>query len=182
MRAKLVRERDLADGGLVTEERQERLLSEIKDNRPAYVREVRRILEFLARVLGPVRVRDVTPDRMLERRRARLAGMEKRKAASPRTVNLELGVLKACLSWAERMNLIGRNPIARLKPVATNESTERKRRRSLTEDEIARFLRAADADDALRASLFAAEQTIAHGRKGAPYAARFRPRRRSGKR
>ena len=100
MLAKLVRERDLAEGGLVIEEGQERPLSEIKGKYvadlgqrggQAYVREVRRTLEFIARVLEAVRVRDVTPDRMLEWRRARLGGMEKRKAASPRTVNLELG-------------------------------------------------------------------------------------------
>jgi integrase len=175
MLAKLVRDRDLADGGLVIEEGQERLLSEIKDKylasdrRPAYSARVCAHLERLCAEMPGARVRDVTPDRVMEWRRKRLAA-----GLSNRTVNVETGSAKTCLTWAVRARLVSANPLAGLKPLPMDESTLRKQRRALTEEEIGRLLREAENEDADRAAFLLAERTLAGGSKGESYALRDR--------
>jgi integrase len=56
---------------------------------------------------------------------------------SPRSVNIEVIVLNTMLNWAsaKRNELIASNPVAGVKPLTT-AGNERKRRRSLTVDEI----------------------------------------------
>src|SRR5262245_20468815 len=82
MLAKLVRERDLEAAGLAVEDSQERGLSEViakyetdlaTYRRASHVRRVKEILARLQADLGPIRVRDATPERMLEWRGKRLA-------------------------------------------------------------------------------------------------------------
>lgn len=152
MLAKLVRERDLVTAGMVVEDGGAAFLAEVVDaylrdletfRRPSYVESVRRGLEKLKTVIGPVRVRDVTPSVMLERRKKRLSA-----GVAHRTINLEAGALKTCFAWAVRAGMLGANPLAHLKPLPTDATAVARERRALTDDEIARFLRSAQEDDA----------------------------------
>jgi len=184
-----LRERDLAIGGLSREEGQDRFLSEIvpaflaelgASRRPTYVERMKGNLDRLAEAFGPIRVRDLTPSLIMERRRRRLDGIKGKtpdkdlKPASVRTANMETNALRTCLSWAERVNLIGANPIARLKPLPNDESTWAKRRRALNEEEIGRLLRASESEDARRAERFAATKSLGLRPSDADFAARDR--------
>lgn len=179
MLAAIIRERDLVDIGIGVEGGQERMLADVvaryledlaASRRPATVERARRDLAALQLAFGAgVRVRDLTPDLVSERRRKRVAD-----GASKRTANMEAATLKACLGFAERSRLIGVNPIARLRPLPVGEEDRRKRRRALSEIEFSRFLRAALDEDADRAAHVAAARTIGNGTKGASYADRDR--------
>jgi integrase len=66
---------------------------------------------------------------------------------SVRTANLHVDTLRACLTWAQRIDLITTNPLARLPRLPENEATKKCRRRAMTEAEIEDFLLAAHDDD-----------------------------------
>ncbi len=66
---------------------------------------------------------------------------------SNRTVNAEIAALTACLAWSVDAGLITASPLGTLKPLPQREGDLRKRRRALTDVEIARFLSAAEAMD-----------------------------------
>jgi integrase len=175
---KIVRDRDLENAGLLSEAQQERPLDDVLDlylkeistfRRPLYIRSLNLSFKRLRDFLGPVRVRNLTVQRVLEYRRQRLAG-----GASNRMANIETMALKTALKWAVGAGLVHVNPLAQLKPLPSDESTQRRRRRALSEDEITKFIEAAVAVDAKRASYFAAEKTIASGIRGAAYARRER--------
>ncbi|MFN0007022.1 MAG: tyrosine-type recombinase/integrase [Planctomycetota bacterium] len=151
MRIEIVHQRDLEVAGLSTVEGQSRPLVEI---RGLYLtdlatrscpRHVVNVTASLDRVLADIpakRVRDVKPYDLISYRAARL-----KAGISVRSANLGCDVLRSMLRWAERAGLIAQSPIERMPRLPETEATKRYRRRAMTEEEIARFLAAAKADD-----------------------------------
>lgn len=147
----LIRQRDLALGGLASVDGQNRLLAEIRD---AYLRDLRHratashvsnVTSRLTRVLKALpakRVRDVRPHDVLRMREGVL-----RRGCGNTIANMYVGSLSAMLNWSAATGLIHENPIKSLKRLPENESTKRHKRRALSEEEIVRLLDAAEADD-----------------------------------
>src|SRR5262249_16110696 len=84
------------------------------------------------RSLGATRVSRITIDGILAYRQDRLE-----KGCSPRTVNIDVGALSTMLRWAEAHQLIGSNPLAKLKPLPHDHPKEG---RALSDDEVHRLL------------------------------------------
>jgi integrase len=165
----ILQERDLAIYGANTAASQDAILDEVKTayladlGARARTNSVRSAIDALDRILSridAVRVRDVTIPKVQQYRAAR------RAEVSARTCNIETGTLKACLQWAVVTGLTVINPLANLTRLPIDESTQVKRRRSLTEKEIPAFLEAATLEDEERARWYAAERTIKNGTKG----------------
>jgi integrase len=181
LRAERIRQRDLEHAGLGAVEGMGMALTELRD---AYLadlavrvgaKQLRSRTDSLTRVLAAItatRVRDLRVGDLLRYQRERLA-----QGVSNRTVNVDTGALASMLNWAVGAQLIAENHVRTLKPLPTGERHQRRVRRALSEDEIERFLAAADADDAECAARLSASRTIElHGR-GARHAARQRPER-----
>jgi integrase len=96
----------------------------------------------MAAELGVRRVVDVRPAEVLRVRARLLEG-----GIAPRTANIHVGRLRAALNWGCDAGLIAENPLARLKRLPDGEAHQVCRRRAMSDDEIARFLAAAEADD-----------------------------------
>jgi integrase len=181
LRAERIRQRDLEHAGLGAVEGMGLALTELREQYLADLavrvgaKQLRSRTDSLARVLAAItatRVRDLRVGDLLRYQRERLA-----QGVSNRTVNVDVGAVKAMLAWAVTSQLITESPLRALKPLPTGERHQRRVRRALSEDEIERFLAAADADDAECAARLAATRTIeVHGR-GARHAARPRPER-----
>lgn len=190
MRADIIRRRDLAERGLSREEGMDRPFAEIVEaflvefaatRAPSTARRFRDELGFACAFLGRVRVRDVTPAAVMRWRRDRLAPgggrAERTKAGvSVRTANIGTNAVRACCEWARRAGLIAQNPCADLRPLANPESTWRKHRRAMTEDEGGRFIEAAATFDADRERRWSAEKSILAGTKGPTWGAKVRRR------
>lgn len=147
----IIRARDMALHGLGALNGQTRDLTEVIDlylqdlATRASATHVTNSRQALARMLAELptrRVMDLRPHDVLQVR-ARLLG----SGLAPRTVNIHVDRLKAALTWAADAELIAANPILKLKSLPTGEAQARKLRRALSEDEITRFLEAAEADD-----------------------------------
>lgn len=178
MRAELINQRDLELAGLGAVEGQSRPLDELKDLYLAdlqhrtgakHVLNVGIRLRILLAWLGVERVRDVQVIDLMAFRTERL-----KAGRSVRTVNCTIGALKAMLNWAVAAGLIAENPISRLKPLPYRAENQKRVRRALSDEEIERFLAAAEAHDAQQAAYWAAETTIANGTKSEEYAERRR--------
>jgi integrase len=83
--------------------------------------------------LGVPKVRQLVTARVLDYREHRL------KTACPRTVNQEVGTLKAMLTWGVRRKIIGSNPLDGIEPLAHDHPKEG---RALTEEEVPSLLAA----------------------------------------
>src|SRR5262249_44777009 len=109
---------------------------------PRHLKRIRyatgRILESLANC----RVRDLRPEALLLYRQRRV-----KQGVANRTVNLEVGAIKAMLTWAVNAGLLPRNPIASINPLPAGKAYERRSRRALSHDEVVRFLAAAEEAD-----------------------------------
>lgn len=147
----IMRRRDLEYRGLIVEEGQERLLSDVRDRyladlttytKRSQVKRITCVTQKLIDAVGDVRVRDLRVDAVLLFRQKRT-----KQGAAPRTINLEVGGFKAMLNWAAKAGLIGRNPLANLTPLPAGRANEVRPRRALTADEMERFLRAAEEAD-----------------------------------
>jgi hypothetical protein len=179
--AEIIRQRDFEFAGLGPVEGQAMALDELRvsylEDLAARVgsKQLRSVTDALARVLASLsaqRVRDLRVMDLMRYQRERLA-----QGVAHRTVNVDTGALRAMLGWAVTAQLIAENPVRALKPLPTSERHQRRVRRALSDEEIERFLAAAEADDAECAARAKAERTIhVHGR-GAKYAARRRPER-----
>ncbi len=108
----------------------------------AHVTNSRQALARMIEELGVRRVMDVRPADVLRVRARLLDG-----GLAPRTVNVHVDRLRAALNWGCDAGLIAENPLARLKRLPDGEAHQVKRRRAMSDDEIARFLAAAEADD-----------------------------------
>lgn len=150
IRASLIHQRDLARAGLIDRAGQQLPLADViarygDDLRPRvsprHHEMVEARLKRMLTALGPVRVCDLKALAVTRiRSEATAAG------ASPRSANLLVDTLAACLRWAEQAEVIGKNPIARVKRLP-EAGHERRRRRPLSDDEIERLLRAAEDED-----------------------------------
>jgi integrase len=78
----------------------------------------------------------------------RLRSMAQEAGAANRTANLVTSTLQAALRWAIENDVIGKNPVARVKPLPYTRADYRCRRRALAEQELQRFLAAVAGDDA----------------------------------
>lgn len=178
MRTEIIGQRDLELAGLGSVEGQSRPLAEIA---PLYLqdlaqragaKQVLNVTIHLRRILAAVRakrVRDLDPIELMQYRAARL-----KLGLSNRTINVEVGSLKAMLRWAADAGLIAENPIRNFKPLPYTEQHRRHVRRALSDEEIERLLAAARADDDEQAAYRGAETTIANGTKGSEYDERRR--------
>ena len=119
--------------------------------------------------LGPIRVIALRKERLLVYRQKRI-----KQGKANRSVNMEIGTLKAMLNWALACGLIGRNPIANLKPLPSGKAYEKRPRRALSRREMEQLLEAADRIDENLRSYHAAERSLADGSRGKA----FRERRR----
>ena len=150
-RAAIIRKRDLSRLGLGDEAGQERTLDEIlvgylADLEPRvsdrHFKNVRQRLTWTVEQLPHRRICDLTV--------ADLTGVRARVTAegrSNRTANLVLDRLRAMLNWAVDAGLVAANPVPRLKRLPETAGHRRYKRRAMTEEEIARFLLAAEQDD-----------------------------------
>ncbi|MCC7170381.1 MAG: site-specific integrase [Planctomycetes bacterium] len=151
--AELLRERDssigFASGGDLSLDDLARVyLADLATR--AVERHVDQVKDRLAKIfaeVGATHVRDLTAIKMMELRARRLA-----EGRSHRTVNLDLDVVRALLSWCVRMDLLERNPLSKLRRLPEGEAHQRVRRRALTEAEITRFIEVAREDDARQAA------------------------------
>ena len=151
MRIEIVHQRDLEAAGLGTQEGQNKPLAELRDAYladletracPRHLVNVRAGIDRTLGALRAKRVRDLRPHNLIQYRAARL-----KEGLSRRSANLEVDRLRAMLTWAERVGLVAANPVKHLPRLPESEATKRYRRRAMTEEEIARFLAAAEDDD-----------------------------------
>jgi integrase len=147
----IIRERDLELVGLGTESGQERLLGELKTLYisdlavtavPRHVKQVAAHLEGTFEATGAVRVGDLVPHKLMRHRAELLAA-----GRAVRTANVRIACLRAMMRWCVQAGFIGADPLARLKQLPEHESTQRRRRRALSEEEIDAFMAAVRADD-----------------------------------
>jgi len=173
IRSERIHARDLERAGLTNQAGQEKPLAEIVS---AYLADLRpRVsprhgamvaarLDALLGKLGAVRVADLRAlDVVRVRNEIASAG------AAPRTANLVVDSLNAALRWAEQNELIGRNPLARIKRLPDGPAHARRRRRALSDEEIARLLAEVEREDARLGEVAAVD-----GRVRVPQAPLFR--------
>lgn len=151
LKGELIRRRDMQLEGLGAFEGQSMLLVEVaeiylEDLRVrvsvAHFRNVSQRLSRTLLELHDQRVRDLRTVVAIRLRNEALSA-----GASNRTANLVTESLKAMLNWALDAGLIAQNPITRLKKLPEGRDHQRYRRRSLTDEEIHRFLDASREDD-----------------------------------
>ncbi|MBI5432549.1 MAG: hypothetical protein HZA52_06945 [Planctomycetes bacterium] len=178
MRGEIINQRDLELAGLGSVEGQSRPLADIVPlylqdlGQRAGAKQLLNVTIHLRRILASLRskrVRDLDPIELMQYRAARL-----KLGLSNRTINVEVGSLKAMLRRAESAGLIAQSPIRNFKPLPYSEQHRRHVRRALSDEEIERFLAAARDDDDEQAAYRAAETTIGNGTKGADYDERRR--------
>ena len=150
-RAEIIRRRDLEEAGLGAVENMSMPLAEVRDlyvadlATHAGAKHLRKAKDCLARILGridAVRVRDVRVIEVLKYRAERIGD-----GVSNNTANDGPAALRAMLNFGVNAGLIVENPLRGLKPLPIGERHQRHVRRALSEDEVERFLSAADDDD-----------------------------------
>jgi integrase len=163
IRSELVHRRDLELAGLGGEAGMASPFSELvaaylADLKPRVVeRHHAQVAARLARVvakLPDIRVRDLRLTTITSLRAEAISA-----GCGNRSSNLVADSVCACLRWGTESGLIAANPLARLKRLP-EAGHERRRRRALSEDEIARMLAAADADDRRCAGRFEVEERV----------------------
>lgn len=179
LRSDMINQRDLRAAGLGAEEGQSMPLQELVDlfledlktrSTHAYHYNAWGSLQRTLKALGIQRVRDLQPI-MAIKYRARLARDD---GLSNTTANMQVAHLGAVLNWGVKAGLIAENPIRNIGRLPQGEKHQKRVRRAMNDDEIARFLDAAAQDDADQAAYVAAETTIANGTRGPGYAAQQR--------
>jgi integrase len=147
----IIRQRDMELSGLAPVEGMNTPLAELIGTYVAdlrtratakHLRNVEASLRHTLEALQAVRVRDLRAIDVIKYR-AKLVD----EGAANRTANLHTDRLHAALAWAVTLGLIAQNPVAVLPRLAEGVAHQRCRRRAMTDDEIDRFLMAADADD-----------------------------------
>ena len=109
---------------------------------PAHFRNVEVRLTRTLAALGAERVADLQPLSVIRyRNQLRAEGLASRSA------NLVVDNLRTMLGWAHDCGLIAANPLGRIRRLPDGAGHQRCVRRAMTDDEIERFLRAAEADD-----------------------------------
>ncbi len=150
-RAELIRARDLELAGLGGEAGMTMLLAELAElhladlatrSTPHHLRNVRSILERALAAIPAKRVRDLRPYDLVTYRQGLIAA-----GRSHRSTNLAVDRVRAMLAWGARLGLIAESPIRALDRLPEGPKYECCRRRALSEDEVARYLHAAEDDD-----------------------------------
>ena len=174
----ILRKRDLCAAGLGIEEGFDLLIEELLDEflvdlrarRSArYADRAESCIRRVIRETGAKRVRDLQPRSFLAYRQMRL-----RDGRANRTVNMELVTTRTFLNWAVRTGYIAYNPLQGVQPLPQGRGYERSPRRPLDEDEVVRFVAAAQQVDRESAEHAAATKTIEGGTKGQHWAKRER--------
>jgi integrase len=151
VRADVIRKRDMAVSGLGSEAGQEMLLADLtkqylEDLRPRacalHHKNVSARLGRIVAALEGLRVADLKPMHLV-----RLRAMAQSAGAANRTANLIASTLQAVLRWGVENEIVGRNPVAHVKPLPYTRADFRYKRRALSERELAAFLRAVEDDD-----------------------------------
>ena len=138
--------------------------------RPSTARTATAVSKLLAKEFAAVRCDALTAPRMYDR-----VARRRREGVAHRTINQEVGLLRAALRWAVRRQLLAADPLVSFQRLPEGAAYEKRPRREFSEDEARRFLAAASALDVERKAFHAAERTIRHGTKGRPFAASERP-------
>ena len=150
-RMALINQRDMELDGLGSIDGQSRPLADVVAEyledleprvSPAHFAQVKSRLERTLRELGDLRVRDLRPADLVRVRNRRLD-----EGSGHRTANLVVTTLQAALRWAVENQVIAANPVEHVKRLPETRDHQRYRRRAMTEDEIERFLAAAQEDD-----------------------------------
>lgn len=116
---------------------------------PGHFRNVKTRLD---RTLGALQVpdlKDLQPVQVIRYRNQR-----REAGASNRTANLVVDSLSAMFAWAVGCGLLVSNPLRNVRRLPDGAGNQRYRRRALSDDEIVRFLKAADEDDRETAKLW----------------------------
>ena len=151
LRTEIIHRRDLERAGLGAEAGQGATLAEFLDQyladlkprvTPRHYHNVQGRLRHVVDLLDGLRVADLKPLHAVQIRNRAVA-----EGRSHRTANLLVDRLAAMLRWAEENELVGRNPLTKLRRLPETRDHQRYRRRALTEAEIECFLAAAEADD-----------------------------------
>jgi integrase len=87
----------------------------------------------------------------------RYRNQQREGGASNRTANLVVDSLCAMFAWALGCGLIAANPLRNVRRLPDGAGNQRYRRRALSDDEIARFLAAAERDDQEKAATWSAK-------------------------
>ncbi len=174
IRNKRMRERDLRMAGLSQEVNQERSLSDLRHSYmtdlasrtcEAHTERTRGCLERVLTFLGVRSVRELMPEAVLEYRRSR-----QRADIAHRTINKEVGSLKAMLGWAAGCGLIAQNPLAALSRLPEGATYQKHHRRDLSEEELQKLVTASRVEDQVGHERCAAIRTIRGGTRGPGYA------------
>jgi len=151
IRAEIIRRRDMAMAGLGAEDGQGGLLAEVVEGylvdlrprvSPRHFKQVEARLDRTVAALDGLRVRDLRPMHIVRIRNEAVVG-----GASHRTANLVVTTLQAAFRWAVENEVVAHNPIAHVRKLPETADHRKCRRRAMTDDEIARFLAAAEDDD-----------------------------------
>jgi len=151
MRSEIVRRRDMALLGLGAQAGQDLLLAEVVGEytadleprvSPRHFKQVKSRLDRTVAVLDGLRVRDLKPMHVVRFRNEAVAA-----GASHRTANLLVTTLQSALRWAVENEVVAHNPIAHVRKLPETADHRKCRRRAMTDDDILRFLRAAEDDD-----------------------------------
>lgn len=178
MHAEIIHQRELESAGLGSIAGQSRPLAEVKTLylaelqtrvTPNHFRNVKQRIERVLTEVRVKRVRDLQPHVVLAYRTRRLGA-----GASYRSMNHEVTNVKAMLVWAVNAGLIKESPLASLSLLSVRQNQIRRRRRAMSDEEIERFLRAAEEDDREGDDRFAARVSIEHGTRGKEWAERVR--------
>lgn len=178
MRSEIIRARDLERAGLATEEGQSRLISEVRDLylqdleprvSENHFRNVATRTERVMNAVGVKRIRDLRSTQILQMRAARVQA-----GVGHQSINHEVANFRAMLLWAAKHGVIAMCPIPQIDRLPMDRGHVRRQRRAMTEDEVRRFLRAAEEDDRAVEDRIAAVRTIGNGTKSKAWNARDR--------
>lgn len=143
----LLRRRDLEKAGMSSELGLDMSIEEVAEHylkdlarraKPHSVWSYRRAVTRIRTDLGITTVRDITKLAILRWRDSRIE-----EGASHKTVNTEVGALKAALAFAVQIGLLGMHPLDGLKSLPVTAGHRKRPPRALTDDELARLLAAA---------------------------------------
>ncbi len=178
MLADIIRRRDLVLAGLGSEEEGWLPIDRIREQYMADLGtrcshgHIRRTRDCLNRILAAIaagQVAELKPLDVMGYRQVRQA-----EGVSNKTVNLEVGSLKAMLTWAAQAQIAPPNPIAHIKNLPTGKAYQRRPRRALGEAEAQKLIDAAFKCDIAAGARKAAKRTIAGGSKGSRYMSKAR--------
>lgn len=120
---------------------------------PGYLERARGIARMLNLALADPELSALSIQAVVMFRAKRL-----QEGASRATVNLEVAFLQTMLRWARDLGMIGEHPALRVRALPVREADQRRRKRALSADEVARLIAAARRLDA-RASATKLPQT-----------------------